>query len=333
MGLIANPASGRDIRRLVAQATTVGHQGKMGLLRRVLVGLGAAGIRQVVAMPDGQNLAVQAWQAVARLPDVPALALLDMPVTGEAHDSEIAAHRLVERGADCLVVLGGDGTARVVSKGAGETPLVLISTGTNNVLPRFVEGSLAGLAAGLLARGQLTRNEVALRHKWLAVELNGQPHDRALVDIAVTAGRFVGARALWDLAALREIIVTRADPVSIGISAIAAMVRPIAPDEPRGAYLRLSPEASRRVLAAWGPGMVASVGVAAARTIVIGETLSWQAQEHLLLALDGERETLVHSGDEVRITLRADGPWVVDVARAMARAVQLGLLTRGGLSS
>ena len=44
VGIIANPASGKDIRRLVAHATTIDNQGKVSIVRCALVGLGAAGV-------------------------------------------------------------------------------------------------------------------------------------------------------------------------------------------------------------------------------------------------------------------------------------------------
>ena len=41
---------------------------------------------------------------------------------------------------DLIVTLGGDGTNRVVAKGCGNVPITPISTGTNNVFPKVVEG-------------------------------------------------------------------------------------------------------------------------------------------------------------------------------------------------
>ncbi|HEY8875633.1 MAG TPA: hypothetical protein VIM32_03140 [Desulfosporosinus sp.] len=40
-GIIANPASGKDIRRLVAHATVFDNQEKVNLIRRILLGLQA----------------------------------------------------------------------------------------------------------------------------------------------------------------------------------------------------------------------------------------------------------------------------------------------------
>ncbi len=52
VGIIANPASGRDIRRLVAYGTVFDNNEKMAIVRRVLLGLEAVGITQVAYMPE-----------------------------------------------------------------------------------------------------------------------------------------------------------------------------------------------------------------------------------------------------------------------------------------
>src|SRR5207249_1669826 len=151
VGIIANPASGRDIRRLVAHGTVFDNNEKAAIVRRVLLGLEAVGIGHVAYMPEHdfgivpralsrQHLALKAFP-------------LPLPVRGTSADSTRAAQLLVERGAGCIITLGGDGTNRVVAKGCGTVPLVPISTGTNNVFPTFLEGTVAGVAAGLVARG------------------------------------------------------------------------------------------------------------------------------------------------------------------------------------
>ena len=42
VGIIANPAAGKDIRRLVAHASTFDNLEKVSIVRRVLLGLAAA---------------------------------------------------------------------------------------------------------------------------------------------------------------------------------------------------------------------------------------------------------------------------------------------------
>src|SRR5438067_5600910 len=52
VGIIANPASGRDIRRLVAHGTVFDNNEKTAIVRRVLLGLEAVGITRVAYMPE-----------------------------------------------------------------------------------------------------------------------------------------------------------------------------------------------------------------------------------------------------------------------------------------
>src|SRR5438067_12058123 len=161
----------------------------MAIVRRVLLGLEAVGIRQVAYMPerefgilpraiDGltgrqQGFTLQAFP-------------LSMPVLSTSADSTCAAQMLASMGAGCIITLGGDGTNRAVARGCGSVPLVPISTGTNNVFPSMVEGTLAGLAAGLVATGVVTREQATRRAPWLDVWLDGDLRDRALIDV-VTA--------------------------------------------------------------------------------------------------------------------------------------------------
>jgi len=329
VGIIANPASGKDIRRVVAHAFTLDNQSKIGLMRCALVGMAAAGVARVLIMPDTQRLGERTLDGLRHSGDiVPSATILEMPVTDQAADSERAAALLRAAGAGCILVLGGDGTARVVSKGAGQVPLVAVSTGTNNVLPSFVEGTVAGLAVGAVATGRVPLEQVALRSKWLELWINGAPCDRALVDAVALAGGFVGSRAVWRVEDLRQVVVTRADPATIGLSAIAGVVRPVAPDEPRGLALTLHPDAPRRVLAAVGPGLVREVGVASERVLAIGAGAVLADERPLVVALDGEREQVLYAGDSGELVLRDDGPWLVDAPRALRALAAQGFFER-----
>ena len=52
VGIIANPASGKDIRRLVAYGSVFDNQEKVRILRRVLIGLAAVGVERICYMQD-----------------------------------------------------------------------------------------------------------------------------------------------------------------------------------------------------------------------------------------------------------------------------------------
>src|SRR5438309_332173 len=194
VGIIANPASGRDIRRLVAHGTIFDNNEKTAIVRRVLLGLDATGIRHVVYMPEhdfgilpraltelhGHSLQLEASP-------------LEMPVLGTSGDSTRAAQLLVEQGAGCIITLGGDGTNRAVARGCGSVPLIPISTGTNNVFPTFLEGTIAGMAAGVVAGG-LRGENIVRRAPRLDVRVNGTAVESALVDVVVSSLPFVGSR-------------------------------------------------------------------------------------------------------------------------------------------
>ena len=55
VGIIANPASGKDIRRLISQSRLVTNQEKINIVKRILGGLEAGGIDKVLFMPDYSN--------------------------------------------------------------------------------------------------------------------------------------------------------------------------------------------------------------------------------------------------------------------------------------
>ena len=73
---------------------------------------------------------------------------------------------------------------------------------------------------------------------------------------------------------------------------------------------------------ALAPGLIAPVGVAAFRTIEMGETVGLPAGEGCL-ALDGEREIERRHGEEVAVRL-VPGPLTIDVDAVMRHAADAG---------
>ena len=141
VGIIANPASGKDIRRLVAYGSVFDNQEKVRILRRVLIGLAAVGVERIYYMQDYFGIVDRALSKVDL--KIPISALISN-LTGTQEDSIQAAHIMASEGAACIVTLGGDGTNRAVVKGSNLVPILPISTGTNNVFPYMVEGTIAG---------------------------------------------------------------------------------------------------------------------------------------------------------------------------------------------
>jgi predicted polyphosphate/ATP-dependent NAD kinase len=139
VGIIANPASGKDIRRLVTHASVFDNHEKTHILQRALLALDAVGVEQVLFMPDYYGLVERALDELNLSLET---AELHMNMHADERDSTEAARRFCESDVECIVTLGGDGTNRAVAKGCSDIPIVAISTGTNNVFPCMLKGHL-----------------------------------------------------------------------------------------------------------------------------------------------------------------------------------------------
>ena len=325
VGIIANPAAGKDIRRLVAQGRFIPNQEKVNILKRILAGLDAAGVDDVVIMPDSAMLGKAAADGARLDLDI---SILDMTIFNEERDSSRAAELMAHMGVDCLITLGGDGTNRAVAKGSGDVPLVPVSTGTNNVFPDMVEGTSAGMAAGVVARGLVDLDKAIASTKRLEVHTDGGLADIALVDLAVSRERFVGARAIWEIDSIHEVLMTRSEPASIGLSAIGAQLHPEPLDDDSGIYVRLGP-GDTIVLAPIVPGAVVQVAVQEWRVIKVGEVLDVGLQQGTI-ALDGERSFSLLPHQTASASLSRAGPPVVSVEAALREAALNGVFKRPG---
>ena len=327
VGIIANPASGRDIRRLVALGTVLDNNEKAAIVRRILLGLEAVGITRVAYMPEHDfgilPRAIIALQGQTSLSAEP----LSMPVLGTSADSTRAAQLLAELGAGCIITLGGDGTNRAVAKGCGTVPLVPISTGTNNVFPTFLEGTIAGMAAGLVALGWAGAHAVH-RVPQLEVRVNGVTTESALIDVVVSSIPFVGSRAIWDLSVVREVVLARVAPATIGLSALggALLNSSSGHDGESGMHIVLGSGGSQ-VLVALAPGLIRWVGVTEHRKLAPGAVVRFLPGAGTV-ALDGEREIELSATSVVEVQLSPDGPFVVNVPAALAAAARAGHMHR-----
>jgi predicted polyphosphate/ATP-dependent NAD kinase len=178
VGIIANPASGRDLRRLTANAGLYSSTDKASAIQRLLAAFGATGIGQVLLPSDMTGIAAAVLKAsqgpVAHDQHWPAIEILDLPLTQTVADTRLATRQMVERGVAMIAVLGGDGTHKAVAAEAGDVPLLTLSTGTNNAFPELREATSAGLAGGLLASGRVPASIGLRRNKRLLVKVPEQ---------------------------------------------------------------------------------------------------------------------------------------------------------------
>ena len=342
VGIIANPAASKDIRRLVAQGRVVPDWEKVNIVRRALLGLQSVGLDRVLAMPDSSHL-------VQRAADDPHLSveveLLRMSALYNEGDTVRAAAAMSEQGVDCVITLGGDGTNRAVAKGTCELPMVAISTGTNNVFPVMVEGTTAGMAAGLVASGSVPLDQAAVRSKTLAVLVDGEDRDIALVDVALSKERFVASRAIWDMNTIYEVFLTRAEPSSIGLSSIGARLEAVSMSDAGGLHYRIaaveegdgnSEDAAQDglpderldgylyVRAPIAPGSVPVVGIESWQRLSDGQRVTIE-RRNSTVALDGERSFSVNSDNLLEIEVRRNGPPVVNVDATLRHAAASGV--------
>jgi predicted polyphosphate/ATP-dependent NAD kinase len=335
VGVVANPASGRDIRRLVAGASVFDNAEKGNMVYRLMTGLAAVGVERVLMMPAASGLydnlehTLHAARSSRKHHRLPELELIEMKVRHSARDTVHAVGVMGERDVSVIAVLGGDGTNRLVARHCDpDVPLCTLSTGTNNAFPEMREATVAGLATGLVATGQVGGDGALRREKILRVALNGEPdHDCALVDVAVSASLFVGARALWRAEDISEIVVTSARPDAVGLSSVAGLLDPVPRSAPHGLHVGLTaPEEAETVLTVpLAPGLVVPVGVAEANRVGPGEAVELEPTAGSL-ALDGEREIELGLSDEVEVRLDPEGPLTIDVGAVMREAARRGLL-------
>lgn len=325
VGIIANPASGKDIRRLISHASVFDNHEKAHIVQRILLALDAMGVEQVQYMPDYYDLVDRAACDLKLSMETHEL---KMNMWADERDSTEAARRFSEDGVGCIITLGGDGTNRAVAKGSGNVPLIAISTGTNNVFPKMLEGTIVGMAAGLVACNRVDIEKVSYRAKALEVSVDGEPTELALIDVVASTDLFIGSRALWDPERIREIVLARAEPDKLGMSSIGGVLKVIDAQEPAGMYIRLG-KGDKQVLAPVAPGLVIPVGIQEHRILSIGDEVTLEPAA-CTVAVDGERQIEVFEEQTVRVRLTDRGPRVVDVQQCVQEAAQQGVLTLPG---
>ncbi len=374
VGIVANPASGKDVRRLTARASVFDNQEKAAIVRRCLAGIaalarcGGSGWSQDVAEDEGRRMRPYGGDRrqhdtasrggashrqfsrqrkppgrrdatlVRYLADshnivasaagetgVPATPL-DIEAAGTAADTRAAAEAL--KGAAAVITLGGDGTNRAFVQGWLDAPLIPLSTGTNNAFPHLQEATAAGAAAALIASGDVPIAAVSHQAKVVHVEIEGEAADLALIDAAATTDRFLGARAIVDPRTWMMAVLTRADPAAVGMTGVAGFAMPLSASCDGGVVMEFATgtrPASRILHAPVAPGHFADVAVAATRSVALNAPVHLRGPA--TLAFDGERERVLKPGQRATLTIRRDGPLVVNVRQALAHAAAAGRLS------
>nr|WP_242864436.1 NAD(+)/NADH kinase [Clostridium botulinum] len=324
IGIIANPASGKDIRRLVSHATTIDNNEKVNIVERIVLSAEAFGVKDILIMPDTFQIGYKVLDNLNTLGELSTnLQIMNMKVRGSIDDTINAAKLMEEYGVDCLVVLGGDGTSRAVAKSINKTPIISISTGTNNVYPEMLEGTVVGMAAAFVASEKFGLNNIYHRDKRIEIFKDGALVDIALVDSVISKNLFVGAKAIWDVEDIEKIIVTRAHPGTIGFSSLVGCRKIIEIEDDFGAVIDLT-ENKYKIIAPIAAGTIEKVHMGDTKIINLNEEYKFTSKEKGVIALDGEREISFKKGETFIFKITRKGPIRVNIKSALELAQAQG---------
>jgi len=328
IGIIANPASGKDIRRLVSHATVVDNNEKVNIVKRIILAAQGAGVTGVLVMPDTFLIGYKASEDLkgSKELNIP-VEILDMRVKGSVEDTILAARLMEEKKVQCIIALGGDGTSRAVAKSITVTPLISISTGTNNVYPEMLEGTVVGIAAAAVSTRTSNLGQSCRRDKRIEIYKDGKMVDIALVDCVISKQTYIGSRAIWNTEDIQRVIVSRANPASIGFSTIVGVKKIIGEEDDFGASINVN-TGDNELVAPIAAGTMKEIRVDEPVLHPLEEIFSMTMDYKGIMALDGERELPFRKGDTFQFKITRDGPYRVNIKKTVESAQMNGFFNR-----
>ena len=287
-------------------------------MSRAAIGAVAGGAKRLLVIAEPFRISTS---AVENLDLDAEIEVLDIGAELRAADTSRAIAKMREADCGALIVLGGDGTQRIVAKTWRDAPLVPLSTGTNNVFPLHVEATAAGLAAGLVASARVPLAEVSRPVKVVHVLIEGEPPDLAVIDAVLLIDDAVGNFMPFEPRKLRRVVLARAEPSAVGMSPIGGLLHPcgdrttsastscvVARRRGRTLWRRLRRDCSARCGSASAPA-------------AFGEAVAIDSPG--VLAFDGDREQSSRR-DACVLSVSRDGPRRIDVDAVLARAARDG---------
>src|SRR5262249_9676106 len=144
----------------------------------------------------------------------------------------------------------------------------------------------------------------------------------ALIDAGLLVDDHVGSLLALDPAKLRTLVLARAEPASVGLSPLGGLLEPCGSGDDFGVEVRCG-AGGRALLAPVSPGVYRTALVSSLRRLALGEVVDVKGPG--VLALDGDREHALAPGERAELRVVRDGPWVIDVRRALREAAARGL--------
>jgi hypothetical protein len=323
VGIIVNPMSGRDCRRLLARADSVSHENKRNQVSRIVVGAVAGGCERILVPWDPRRMVISAVENMSIPVDVEHFRT---PLHHDARDTMQNVEEMRNLGCEVIVVLGGDGTNRVLTKAWPDAAIVPLSTGTNNVFPLLIEPTIAGVAAGLVASGRISKQESARRAKVITVLMAGEPVDLALIDALFLQGDHIGNLGPFEPQHMKTMVLARAEPDAVGMSPLGGLLCPASATDDFGVVVNFCghDEGGQLLRAPVSPGLFRSAHIRSADTVPFGQTINITGPG--ILAFDGDREIKLADHQQAQLCINRDGPWVVDPRLTMQLAAKNKLM-------
>jgi hypothetical protein len=172
------------------------------------------------------------------------------------------------------------------------------------------------MAAGLVAAGKVPSGHCR-RCKRVHIRKNNQS-DIALIDAVLLRNDFMGSLLPFKPEDLSTIVLTRAEPASIGISPIGGFFEPTGHHDDNGVVARCDPDAPVRANVPISPGLHAEVGIDSVKPIALGESVDFEGPG--ILAFDGDRSIKLAKGEIAIATVLRDGPFIIEAEKVMALA-------------
>lgn len=326
IGIIVNPFSGKDLRRLTAFASNVGNNEKVSKVVRMINCMKEFGIEKVYLMPDNYLVNASIASIINKGKDTAlTVELLDFIPTDQPDDTIKAVDIMISKGIKCLIVLGGDGTCRLVAKTDIAVPIIPVSTGTNNVYPEFWEGTVVGIAASYIAMNGLEHK--MCRGKRIEVYIDNEFTDIALVDAVITNIPYVGSRVVTKIENVKEVVVSRCSPNLIGLSSIVGCVK-ICEDVDEFGYRLKICEDGTKTLTSISPGQLVELSYSDLEKMELETEYIIYPDYDGTIALDGERTVSFRSGCQIKFIIARKAPYKANVSKMLYEAVENGFFAK-----
>ena len=158
------------------------------------------------------------------------------------------------------------------------------------------------------------------------VECDDGTTDLALVDAILLKNDQLGSLLPFSASNISQIFLARSEAASVGISPIGGFILPCGAEDAFGVKLQCKEDADLQLEVPISPGLYNTIGIESCNRVSLGEQTKVMGPG--ILAFDGDREIQLGEKQSVTVSIRADGPWIIEPKRVMKAAVSLKVFQR-----